>query len=131
MRTLLVALMMVLLPLRGWMGDAMAISMMTMPIGAVIGAQAHGMAQTAVQPSEHEDCAGMQMAAAAPHESGQNQGAMAGCESCSVCQACSSVAMGVDAIRTASLSLAQASPMGSQPHFASAPLQRGQKTPIS
>ena len=144
MRVLLVALMMILLPLRGWMGDAMAISMMNMQMGTSapphamsMQNMAHEMApqslqqmpQTAAQASEHDDCAGMTMAA--PENAGESAGAMAGCESCAVCQACSAVVMGADAQRSLTLSLAQASPVGALPHFASAHAQRGQKPPIS
>ena len=147
MRVLLIALMMVLLLLRGWMGDAMAISMMNLQPGG--GAQAHAMSmqnmahdmapqskadlpQDGAQAGVHGDCAGMMMmAVAAPESAGESAGAMAGCESCAVCQACSAVVMGADAQRSLTLALAQASPVGALPHFASAHAQRWQKPPIS
>ena len=147
MRALLVALMMILLPLRGWVGDAMAISMMNMQMGQSAPSHAmsmqnmaHEMApqslqqvpQTAAQVSEHDDCAGMTMAApASTHASSESEASMAGCESCSLCQACGSVAMAADALRSATLSLAQASPVGTLPLFASVHPQRGHKPPIS
>lgn len=127
MRTVLLALMIVLLPLRGWMGDAMAISMMGMQLGA--SAQSHA---EAAQAGEHADCAGTSMMAApvqAP--SGEAADPMAACESCSLCQACNSVVMGVVALNAAALSITQTSPLGILPHFTSAQLQRGQKPPIS
>lgn len=145
MRHLLVALMIVLLPLRGWMGDAMAISMAGMQMGAgapthaiATPGMAHGMAPQSMQDaplaatpaSEYEDCADMPMAAA-PEPSGESQGTTAGCESCSICQVCGSAATAPDAQRSASLSLPQVSPLGTLPHFASAPHQRGHKPPIS
>ena len=147
MRHLLVALMIVLLPLRGWMGDAMAISMMNLQPGG--GAQAHAMSmpnpvhdmapqskadlpQDGAQAGVHGDCAGMMMmAAAAPESAGDSAGAMTGCESCPVCQACSIVVMGADPLRTATPFIPQASPVGTLPHFASAHPRRGQKPPIS
>ena len=146
MRHLLVALVIVLLPLRGMMGDAMAISMAGMQMGAgtpthamATPGMAHGMApqsmqdahQAATPASEYEDCADMPMAAAAPEPSGESQGTMAGCESCSICQVCGSAAMAPDAQRSASLPLPQVSPLGTLPHCASASLQRGHKPPIS
>ena len=147
MRVLLIALMMVLLPLRGWMGDAMAISMMNMQMGG--GAQAHAMSmpgaahgislqpqqemsQAAVQASGHEDCAGMSPTTASAHEPfGEAAGTMAGCESCSLCQVCNTVVLNVEVFSAATLSLPQATPGAALAHFASVHPQRGQKPPIS
>lgn len=127
MRHLLVALMIVLLPLRGWMGDAMAISMAGMQLGA--NEQTHA---AVAQPGEHEDCAGMSMAtSASPDTSAETADAMTGCESCPVCQACSIVVMGADPLRTATPFIPQAAPVGALPHFASAHAQRWHKPPIS
>lgn len=149
MRTLLLALMIVLLPLRGWMGDAMAISMAGMQLGG--GAMPHAMAMTTLarhsmapqsghatpqathQDSGHKDCAGMPMMMAAALENAPDEaaGAMTGCESCALCQVCSSTLMGVHPLQTAALETPQASPRSAPAQFSSNHPQRGHKPPIS
>jgi hypothetical protein len=94
MRALWIALLIALLPLRGWMGDAMAVSMAAAPIAVAVGqsamgddchhqasmAEAHGSAH-AVHAGGHE----------APHD-GDLQGS--GHEAHLMCDVCNGPALG-------------------------------------
>lgn len=134
MRIFLIALIIVMLPVRGWMGDTMALSMAGIQRDAA-----------AVQAPERqitgadEDCAGMSTASMAAMALTAEAEATAGdalsdsghCESCANCQACSTVGLATDTVTTAAPALGQISPVGALPHFASADPQRGQKPPIS
>jgi hypothetical protein len=130
MRVFLVALMIAMLPLRGWMGDAMAIGMAGQHQEVAAAPMEHGMA------AAHEDCAGMAPATLTPAPTDESAaGSMAGasddCESCSACQVCNSVALATDSPAALALSAPQASPVSVLAQFASFYPQRGHKPPIS
>ena len=81
----ILVLMIALLPLRGWVGDAMAGEMLQKQVaGASIAAQAP--AATLPAPAEHADCMGHTAPPAGEPQS-------ADCPTCASCQACSALAM--------------------------------------
>ncbi|MFI5444880.1 hypothetical protein [Polaromonas sp. UC242_47] len=139
MRHLFLALMIVLLPLRGWVGDVMATEMAAPRLVQIQAAMEtvadHADTAGASAHSDHTseqlpvvqatpDCAGHDAGGSAPSSD-------AHCASCALCQACHIVALSPPA--------AQALPMLSPftpPHspvasFASADTALGQKPPIS
>ena len=151
MRFLLFALMIALLPLRGWLGDAMATEMALAPM-------AHrSVAIKSIAPCAHDERAGAQFdhhlhapealndspaghaageMPATPDCAGQASNGSSPmtdtpCDSCTVCQACHTVALGTAAaaLRPAFSTLAQ--PHSAAAQFASADAARGQKPPIS
>jgi hypothetical protein len=144
MRFFVLALMMVLLPLRGWTGDAMATEM---ALNSAV-QQMHQTAQTAQKADAHgghhaqthvtvntTDClnyANCDQTHAAGHGAGHGLGHVAGnCESCSACQACPNVALLVD---TDNLKLRFNSiwtPSAGADPFVSADAAPDQKPPIS
>lgn len=132
MRLFVIALLIVLLPVRGWMGDAMAINMLGMADMHSLAAQAAPTDHKA-SGADHEVCAGMSMASAPAGVPGAEgtQGSMTDCESCALCQACNMVAFAALSGAVQSIALPRFSPLGLQSHFASAHLRRGVKPPIS
>jgi hypothetical protein len=140
MRHLFIAFLIALLPLRGWVSDAMATEMVvaqfqTQQQGATkatvehaheAGEQAHIDPDTVVATTSLAvaDCPG--------HASGgDSHAADTHCESCSVCQVCHTVALsaapaGVAAVFSLGIVL-----RAEVAQFASAPAARGQKPPIS
>ena len=143
MRHLLFALMIALLPLRGWVGDVMATEM-AVPKAAQL-QNATEMVATHAQgagASGHFDHASTEPAAAQPvpvpvpdcagHGAGENSPmADAHCESCAACQACHTVALSPLTPVTPSVMAPPALPRSPATHFASATAALGQKPPIS
>jgi hypothetical protein len=145
MRTLLLALMIALLPIRGWLGDAMALEMArhSMPAAsasvATSATQAHcHEAMDAMDAMDRMDTdSGMQMAMDMPdshaaHADHDNGGAdHQGCGTCTACQVCHTVALGgipvIDTVHGAP----QAAPAAHASRFASAEPAQGLKPPIS
>ncbi|SFP26082.1 hypothetical protein SAMN05216567_10588 [Variovorax sp. OK605] len=137
MRTLLLALMIALLPIRGWLGDAMAVEMVrhSMPAAA---ATAVSMAGAATEAHCHDamgemgagDTAAMNMSG---HDGNHDAGGAdhQGCGTCTACQVCHTVALGgmplVDTVHGAP----QAPPAARTARFASAEPAQGLKPPIS
>jgi hypothetical protein len=146
MRTLLLALMIALLPIRGWLGDAMAVEMVrhSMPAAA---ATAVSMASAATEAHCHDamgemgamsvmsamdagDTAAMDMSG---HDGNHDAGGAdhQGCGTCTACQVCHTVALGgmplVDTVHGAP----QAQPAARTARFASAEPAQGLKPPIS
>ncbi|MGJ7611767.1 MULTISPECIES: hypothetical protein [unclassified Variovorax] len=147
MRTLLLALMIALLPIRGWLGDAMAVEMVkhSLPVAAAASAST---ATAATEAHCHEamqagDHGGMDMqtsaaadmpdpSAHATHDAHDSAGAdHQGCGTCTACQVCHTVALGgmplVDTVHGAP----QAPPAAHASRFASAEPAQGLKPPIS
>lgn len=120
MRRRLLILMVVLLCLRGWVGEAMAGQMLAMQL-----ASAQANAQPAEIPVAMPDCQ-MAMDTAAQTDSG---GGMS-CGSCLSCQACSLNALPT-AAPAVSASVAHARPLAERVQFSSAPPAPGFKPPIS
>lgn len=131
MRFFVLLLLVLLLPLRGGMGDAMAIS---------------------AAPTEHalQDCAGHSGSAKAhtqnthAHDTHANEQVhadlaaepvattvKADCDACSACQTCHAVALVFSAAEVSALPAPHAAPAAVGLQFASAPAARDQKPPIS
>jgi hypothetical protein len=135
MRHLVLALMIALLPIRGWVGDVMATEMASPQAAQLHHATemvaAHAHATGAEAHFDHEssvksppDCAGHGEGSGSPT-------ADAHCESCAACQACHTVALSPVSTRTASLAVSPALPRSPAARFASAIAALGQKPPIS
>lgn len=119
-RVLLLLLLIALLPLRAWAGDAMAIQMAAQ-------AHSHRMATMAEASAPHAKCHEMQAEPAAPHTSPTQDH----CETCASCQACFTVAITVPAMPSATQPLPHGQPQAASAQFTSAILALGQKPPIS
>ena len=146
MRVLLIVLMLALAPLRGWTGDAMAITMVSQQVSVM--AQ-HGPAAapvsdatltTANAPSEnHTDCIGHGVpaqVAVTPPSDGASDGASDAtsalhCPTCSFCQACSSPGLVVVASLFEPVHFVHGVPPLVGTHFTSAERAPGFKPPIS
>jgi len=130
MRTLVLVLMIALLPLRGWVGEAMAGHMAAHQLSAIksvaaspdgTGAAADFSSQAAMQamPDCHERPAAAEPVAADV------------CASCSHCQVCAAVAFEPGTALLAGLAAAPARPATAAERFASAPRAAAIKPPIS
>lgn len=144
MRTLLLALMIALLPLRGWLGDAMAVEMVkhSLPVAASASASmataaAEAHCHEAMEAGDHggmdmQMSAGTDMPDSSAHATHDSAGAdHQGCGTCTACQVCHTVALGgmplVDTVHSAP----QAPPAAHASRFASAEPAQGLKPPIS
>lgn len=142
MRHFLLALMIVLLPLRGWAGDAMAPGMAAAPT------QHQQLATEFIATHAYESGSGghfdHQTASHAPaqtmHDCAEQvdgQPAQAGnahdghCSTCESCQACHTLALSLVAPDLNTAFNASAQPRAMAMQFTSAPAARGQKPPIS
>jgi hypothetical protein len=121
MRRFVLALLIVLLPLRGWVGDAMAMEMATQAQTEPASAHESAVAGNAM----HADCAGH---AALQESEPQTQ---SHCESCSACQICHTVAMTSSIATLAAVHVPLAQPQAGAPLFSSAERAAGFKPPIS
>lgn len=121
MRYLVIALMIVLLPLRGWAGDSMATQMASTAVNIEAGAaRTHEMSAVI-------DCAGHY----AGKQADASESKSANGETCQACQACHTVAL---SSRTAGDSVMFGTPaplLIAAAQFTSADLALGQKPPIS
>lgn len=123
MRHFLLALLIALLPLRSWMGDAMAVAMLAAP--------AHAMDQAA-SPSDHTMGAGHDMdrehAMTADHANMLDSGGEHTHKSCEVCNG-PAMALAIPAVPTLAPLHGVLVPPAER--FASSEPQRGTKPPIS
>ena len=139
MRTLLLALMIALLPIRGWLGDAMAIEMVRHSLPAAEAAVSTATATTEAHCHEAMEAGNsmdMQMdmadhAGSHDNHSSNDGAGHQGCGTCTACQVCHTVALGgmplVDIVHSAP----QAPPAAHAARFASAEPAQGLKPPIS
>lgn len=139
MRHLLLILMIALLPLRGWTGDAMATGMAAGQMAQILQGQiatesvavhahaaseeAHFDQDVAVQQASPmaADCAGH----------GADNGDASHCDTCSACQACHAVALAQSAPKALCTFQAFSLPRSAADQFASADAALRQKPPIS
>lgn len=135
MRVLLLALMIALLPVRGWVGDAMATGMAAgqlqyQPEAAKsIASHAH---ETGMQAHFNHEAAAQAVTDCASHAAGgTSHTADTHCGSCSVCQACQTVALSTMAPDLTPVVHRFTRPRAVAPQFASAEAALGQKPPIS
>jgi len=124
MRVLLLALMIALLPLRGWVSDVMAMDLASQSMAAAPSQVHAGM----------DDCpemhAGHGQAAVPPAPEQADTHASGDCSHCSVCQICHSVALTPMLPLLPLPVLATVMPVSSQPLYASAERAPGDKPPI-
>jgi hypothetical protein len=143
MRTLLLALMIALLPIRGWLGDAMAVEMVrhSLPAASLVAEAAPAKAAADAHCHEAMEAAdgGMDTMAhhAGAHDDGGNSSSNdhgadhQGCGTCTVCQVCHTVALGGTPLIDIVHSAPQAPPTAHAARFASAEPAPGLKPPIS
>ena len=118
-RTLLVVFMIVLLPLRGWMGDAMATTMGLQQAAAAV----------ATATTECPDHAGMQMPGAPAADVASGDAGMA--DSCCVaCQMCHAIAITASPLLALPAFAANAPPLPQSAAFTSASSTADFKPPI-
>lgn len=143
MRVLLLALMIALLPLRGWVGDAMAMEMVAatlqQPEIAMNSVASHADMARETTPFEtrheamvHADCPGHAATASGSDTpaGSQHLADAADCATCAACQICHTVALTPIPLQMASAALPTVQPQSSSHHFASAERAPGFKPPI-
>ncbi|MEO7159281.1 MAG: hypothetical protein ABIX00_02000 [Polaromonas sp.] len=139
MRHLFLIIMIVLLPLRGWVSDAMATGMLATQVQQqqnttkIVATHAHKMGTQAHQEAEELVSDAAQTAAdCSGHVSGEEpHTADTHCASCSVCQACHTVALTPAAADVTAVFNLCTLPRTAVAQFASAETALGQKPPIS
>jgi hypothetical protein len=149
MRRVIFILMIALLPLRGWIGDAMATQMAAhSAVHSASGASAedrHDRASTPAashvhesgEPAGHDHDAAVSVVGTMPPDCVQHGAdssvdhANTGCENCALCQACSTVALTETGSSAAAAFVIGPVPRASATQFASAEPAPGQKPPIS
>jgi hypothetical protein len=127
MRRWFILALIVLLPLRGWVGEAMAGEMLAQHLLATKNVAANPVSMGA---AEHKDCMG-HATQAAPDAQADSPQPGSGCPTCAQCQACSSFALALPPAITLPPLQAVAVPGQPASHFASADVARGFKPPIS
>jgi hypothetical protein len=129
MRRLVLILMLVLLPLRGWVGEAMAMDMLAQYVGATqtVATNAHGISAEATFDAEMQmDCHEAVEADHSQAESGASH-----CGTCPLCQMCHTVAAPAPFEALPAPWLPHAQPTTGPTRFASAPAAFALKPPIS
>ena len=137
-RVLLIAFMVALLPVRGWIGDAMAVEMAADAANATkyVAQERHstpasGSIASKNAPQARSDCAGHGSMAQADNPQAASTQATDACQGCSACQVCHTLALAVVSAGTEPTDWAQAVPSMAKRHFSSADSARGFKPPIS
>lgn len=118
MRHWLLVFMVLLLPLRGMVGDAMAGQMLQQHAAAAVAMPEHAGHHAAAPALPGHDCAGHQ-AQAQPTEAADAQ-APGDCPTCASCQVCSSVALSPTGYAPGRLRASQPAPDTVQPAYPSA-----------
>lgn len=130
--------MLVLLPLRGWLGDAMALERMGQAWQPSLPAATHAMHQRLTgsdaqahdgqRAALHADCPGHTSAANAPSDDAQH--GSADCATCAACQICHAVGLTPIPPQLGAAPVTAGQPQGHVPHFSSAERAAGFKPPI-
>lgn len=129
MRLLVLALMIALLPLRSWAGDAMAVEL--------VAQQALAAGHASASPAALDDCHpdhGHAADRGLGHDTSacaQDGPAGTDCDTCTSCQICHSVALAAVLPQAVAPVLPAVAPRSSQPRYASAEPAPGFKPPIS
>ncbi len=150
MRRIFLFIMIALLPLRGWMGDVMAVEMASQGMNATnslatysYSTRATGQFDSKNAASAHSECPGhAEMAvgpeadtldAVAPTDAAAtaDDAADGHCNTCGVCQICHTVALASAMVPYPPEFIPQTQPAASSIRFASAFAALGQKPPIS
>ncbi len=129
MRIFFLALMIALLPLRGWVGDVMAVERLGPPPATQA---AHTQAGSVGHAHAAADCAHLSSPSSAAHTDASLAEASAGdCAGCTTCQICHSVALGAVPSTAGTAVLPTLAPCASPSRYASAEPAPGFKPPIS
>ena len=123
--------MIALLPLRGWVGDAMAGQMLQQRLAT---AEAGAAPSHPAEAMAHDDCMGHPKAAdagGADSSSDDSGTAHADCPTCASCQVCSSVALAMSTTTLQPLAFETIAPASFAFRFASAEPAPALKPPIS
>lgn len=128
MRLLVLALMIALLPLRSWAGDAMAVEVAAQALG---GPAPAGQAAMDDCHPQHGQAAGHAMGHDAAPADTQGEHTSTDCDTCSACQICHSVALTAVLPQALAPVLPAIAPQSSQTRYASAEPAPGLKPPIS
>lgn len=128
MRTLFLALMIALLPLRGWVGDVMAMERLGQALPTAPAAAAGHNECHEAQAHHGHDVTQEDMSHPAGHANGHAQ---ADCSGCTVCQICHSVVLASVPTPTRTAALPMALPPSHTRLYASAEPVPGFKPPIS
>ncbi|TAH13569.1 MAG: hypothetical protein EAZ11_01650 [Curvibacter sp.] len=120
-RLVLLLILIALVPLRTWAGDAMAIQMAAQ-------ASAASLSTAANPPSAHSDCHEMQAEPVSAPLAGTTADP---CATCASCQACFTVGIAIFPRQATTPPLPHGLPQASNAHFTSAVLALGHKPPIS
>lgn len=131
MRHLVLALMIALLPIRGWVGDAMAAQMLADRMEAAAVQALPVQAQPGDAQAAHEECPGHAAQAQAPDAQPQPPATHEACASCVTCQVCSSAALAVSRLEAQAHPIPHARPDAGSAAFASAEAVPVLKPPIS
>jgi hypothetical protein len=144
MRRWLLIVMVLLLPLRGWVGEAMAGQMLQQHAAIVSAAagesashvHAHARAEAPAHPrgdgrAQAHDCDHAQGHAPAASDGAQHANGHADCTTCASCQVCSSVALSSVAWLPAPVAYSHPQPKAAQPSYASAEPALAYKPPRS
>jgi hypothetical protein len=123
-------LMMLVLPLRGLVGDAMAGEMLAMHMA---GAAAASQVTAQAAPAAHHECMDHAGSASMGGEAPASEPVQAGadCPTCASCQACSAVALTLPPAPALPVAAPRAPPASSDTRFASTVPAQGLKPPIS
>jgi hypothetical protein len=130
MRTLLLALFIVLLPLRGWMGDAMALQSVH---SASVQAEHHAEAMHAHAMHEHaaqDDFDSFMSAEATDADEHTAHSHAPGCGDCKVCQLCHGTALSLLPGPLQLPPLPRSAPQSTQPNLSSVAIAPTHKPPI-
>ena len=143
MRRFSFVLVIALLLLRGWMGEAMATGMALAPLQPLpsatqtVAAHAHApgaqmhVGHEAAEPALFDEAQAVHDCTGGADSEDPSHAGPAHCDACAACQACHTVALSPLAPSTASISMPPALPRSSATQFASAVAALGQKPPIS
>ena len=138
MRHLFLILMIALLPLRGWISDAMATAMVTAQVQQqtatkIVATRAHEVEAQAHQDVEVVNAGTVQTAAdCSGHAFGEDEHADdTHCNTCSACQACHTVALSPPTVDVTTTVNPRTLPRAVVAQFVSAEHALGQKPPIS
>jgi len=126
-RILLLALMIALLPLRGWVGDVMAMAQLAQALTSAPATAVHDECHEA-QAHHGLDAAYEDLSRSAGHASEHTQ---ADCSGCTVCQICHSVVLASNPVPSLTAELPSALPPSHLRQYASAEAIPGFKPPIS
>jgi len=137
MRHLVLALMIVLLPLRGWAGDTMATQVASAAIATEIGsANAHEMTVSASFDHQNQTRAASQAMPdcheqVASHQESDQTASNDHCGTCQACQACHTVALSPSSLEVSTSFTSPTLRPTRAATFTSAAAALGQKPPIS